>query len=61
MSKRDRPPNFFDEEDEDLDFLIEESIDHEKENEFIGFDDYMNQKPTAPKPGKVKAPPLFFC
>lgn len=55
MSKRDRPSNFF-EEDDDLDYLIEASIEHnaEKENEFIGFDDYMNQKPVAPKPGKIK-------
>jgi U3 small nucleolar ribonucleoprotein component len=59
MSKRDRPTNFFDEEDEDLDYLIQASIDHDKENEFISFEDYMNQEPTAPKPGNVET--LFFA
>jgi hypothetical protein len=53
-TKRERPPNFFDEEDEDLDYLIEASIDNEnnKENNLVGLDDYLSQKPTDPKPSK---------
>lgn len=53
-TKRERPPNFFDEEDEDLDYLIEVSIDNEnnKENNLVGLDDYLNQKPTDPKPNE---------
>jgi hypothetical protein len=51
MLKRDRPIDFFDEE-EDEDYLIVASIENDKENDIVGFDDYMSHKPAAaPKPG----------
>lgn len=55
-TKRERPSNFFDEEDEDLDYLIEASIDNEnnKENNLVGLDDYLNQRPIDLKPSKQK-------
>lgn len=55
-TKRERPSNFFDEEDEDLDYLIEASIDNEnnKENNLVGLDDYLNQRPLDFKPSKQK-------
>lgn len=55
-TKRERPSNFFDEEDEDLDYLIEASIDNEnnKENNLVGLDDYLNQRPLDLKPSKQK-------
>lgn len=55
-TKRERPPNFFDEEDEDLDYLIEASINNEnnKENNLVGLDDYLNQRPIDLKSSKQK-------
>jgi hypothetical protein len=51
MSKRDRPPNFFEDED-DEDYLIAASLenDKEQENDMVGFEEYMNSKTS--KPGK---------
>lgn len=48
MSKRERPPNFF-EDDEDEDYLIAESIDMEKEKEVMGFEEYMDKVDSAVK------------
>ncbi|CEP12140.1 hypothetical protein [Parasitella parasitica] len=47
-TKRERPLDFFDEEEDDLDYLIEASIDNEnnKENDIVGLDDYLNQRPS---------------
>ena len=43
--KRERPPNFF--EEDDFDYLIQESINQEEEQEkIVGLDDYLNQKST---------------
>ncbi|KAI8084232.1 P-loop containing nucleoside triphosphate hydrolase protein [Gilbertella persicaria] len=60
-TKRDRSPNFFDDED-DLDYMIQASI--EQDTEFVGLDDYINHKssepgktssyyPLSPKPSSV--------
>lgn len=46
MSKRERPVHFFD-EDEDEDYLIAASLENEKENEDVGYDDYMKHKPST--------------
>lgn len=43
MSKRERPPNFFDDE-EDEDYMIAAALENDKENEDIGFEDYMTNK-----------------
>lgn len=48
MSKRERPPNFF-EDDEDEDYLIAESLDIDKENDMIGFEEYMENVASAVK------------
>ncbi|RCI04416.1 hypothetical protein CU098_013195, partial [Rhizopus stolonifer] len=44
-TKRDRSPNFFDDED-DLDYMIQASI--EQDTEFVGLDDYINHKSSEP-------------
>jgi hypothetical protein len=52
MSKRERPSHFFDDE-EDEDYLIEASLENDKENDVVGFDEYMNQRPISkPQPSK---------
>lgn len=53
MSKRERPPNFFDDE-EDEDYMIAACLENDKENEDIGFDDYMKSKPIIAKTGNDK-------
>ncbi|KAI7903695.1 uncharacterized protein BX663DRAFT_551381 [Cokeromyces recurvatus] len=45
MSKRERSPNFFEEDDDDLDYLIETSIENNA-NDIVGLDEFMKQKPT---------------
>lgn len=57
MLKRQHPHDFQEDED-DLDFLINQSIEHDKENEIIGFDDYMNSKPAATKQSTI---PVKAC
>lgn len=50
--KRECPPSFFDEEDEDEDYLIEASLENDKENDLVSFDTFMTQEPTtSTKPG----------
>ncbi|KAI9486107.1 MAG: P-loop containing nucleoside triphosphate hydrolase protein [Benjaminiella poitrasii] len=44
MSKRERPPNFFEDDDDDLDYLIEASIENDT-NDIVGLDEYIKQKP----------------
>lgn len=51
--KRERPATFFDDEEEE-DYLIEASLESKKENDLVGFDDFMSQKPTTVKPGNDK-------
>ncbi|KAG2212269.1 hypothetical protein INT47_001628, partial [Mucor saturninus] len=46
MSKRERPPNFFDDE-EDEDYMIAAALENDKENEDIGFEDFMTNKPST--------------
>lgn len=60
-TKRERPVDFFDEEDDDLDYLIEASIenDHHKEHAVVGLDEYLHQRSIGnDKPGKLKPSPL---
>lgn len=48
--KRECPATFFDDEEEE-DYLIEASLESNKENDLVSFDDFMSQKPTTVKPG----------
>lgn len=61
--KRECPPSFF-EEDDDEDYLIQASIENEKENDPIGFDEFMSHKPAVVKPGneqeKIQSNPSPF-
>lgn len=61
MSKRDRPDDFFFDDEDDMDYMIDASLEHDKEkdkeNEIIGLDEYMAHKPPVPeKPGKTDSP-----
>jgi len=56
-TKRERPIDFFDEDEDDLDYLIEASIENDKnkENNVLGLDEYLNQRSTSNlKAGKLK-------
>ncbi|KAK4510055.1 uncharacterized protein ATC70_006224 [Mucor velutinosus] len=48
-TKRERPIDFFDEDEDDLDYLIEASIENDKnkENNVLGLDEYLNQRSTS--------------
>ncbi|GAA5794914.1 hypothetical protein HPULCUR_000262 [Helicostylum pulchrum] len=50
--KRECPATFFDDEDED-DYLIEASLENNKENDLVSFEDFMSQKPTTVKPAPL--------
>jgi len=55
-TKRERPTDFFnDSEDEDLEYLIEASIENQndKKNDVVGLDEYINQKSSNEKPCKL--------
>lgn len=55
-TKRERPADFFDEDDDDLEYMIEASIENDniKENDVMGLDEFLNQRSSnnSEKPGK---------
>ncbi|KAI8644150.1 hypothetical protein BD408DRAFT_413795 [Parasitella parasitica] len=64
FTKRERPLDFFDEEEDDLDYLIEASIENSssKENDIVGLDDYLKQTPGSNhKPNQSNYDPASFA
>lgn len=48
-------PHDFQEDDDDFDYLINQSIENDKENDIMKLDEYINNKATTTsKPGKKK-------
>ncbi|EPB93080.1 hypothetical protein HMPREF1544_00154 [Mucor circinelloides 1006PhL] len=63
-TKRERPTDFFnDSEDEDLEYLIEASIENQndKKNDVVGLDEYLNQKSSNEKPCSYVLPTNPFA